>query len=75
MKYLSLVGIAEKAYIRADQLSGGQQQRVAIARALTQNPKILLGMSRVRIVGSSDMSYGDGLFAQSESRVRNYNYL
>lgn len=41
-KYLSLVGIAEKAKIRADQLSGGQQQRVAIARALTQNPKVLL---------------------------------
>lgn len=42
MKYLKLVGISEKAKIRADQLSGGQQQRVAIARALTQNPKILL---------------------------------
>lgn len=42
MKYLNLVGIADKAYIRADQLSGGQQQRVAIARALTQNPKVLL---------------------------------
>lgn len=42
MKYLNLVGIAEKAYIRADQLSGGQQQRVAIARALTQNPQVLL---------------------------------
>jgi phosphonate transport system ATP-binding protein len=42
MKYLRLVGIADKAYIRADQLSGGQQQRVAIARALTQNPKVLL---------------------------------
>ncbi len=41
-KYLNLVGIAEKAKIRADQLSGGQQQRVAIARALTQNPKVLL---------------------------------
>lgn len=41
-KYLKLVGIEEKAYMRADQLSGGQQQRVAIARALTQNPKILL---------------------------------
>ena len=41
-KYLKLVGIEEKANIRADQLSGGQQQRVAIARALTQNPKILL---------------------------------
>lgn len=42
MKYLKLVGISDKAHIRADQLSGGQQQRVAIARALTQNPKVLL---------------------------------
>jgi phosphonate transport system ATP-binding protein len=42
LKFLDLVGIKEKAYIRAGQLSGGQQQRVAIARALTQNPKILL---------------------------------
>lgn len=42
MKYLKLVGISEKAFIRADQLSGGQQQRVAIARALTQNPEVLL---------------------------------
>ncbi len=41
-KYLSLVGIADKAKMRADNLSGGQQQRVAIARALTQNPEILL---------------------------------
>lgn len=42
MKYLSLVGISEKARMRADNLSGGQQQRVAIARALTQNPDVLL---------------------------------
>lgn len=42
LKYLKLVGIAEKANVRADQLSGGQQQRVAIARALTQQPEILL---------------------------------
>jgi phosphonate transport system ATP-binding protein len=42
MKYLSLVGISEKAKMRADNLSGGQQQRVAIARALTQNPQVLL---------------------------------
>jgi len=42
MKYLSLVGIADKAKMRADNLSGGQQQRVAIARALTQNPEVLL---------------------------------
>lgn len=42
LEYLNLVGIADKAKIRADQLSGGQQQRVAIARALTQNPEMLL---------------------------------
>lgn len=41
-KYLELVGLKEKMFIRADQLSGGQQQRVAIARALTQGPEILL---------------------------------
>ncbi|MGE0526795.1 MAG: phosphonate ABC transporter ATP-binding protein [Bdellovibrionales bacterium] len=42
LEYLQLVGIREKAHVRADQLSGGQQQRVAIARALTQSPKLLL---------------------------------
>lgn len=42
MKYLNLVGIGDKAYIRADQLSGGQKQRVAIARALMQDPQVLL---------------------------------
>ncbi len=42
LQLLDLVGIREKAYIRAGQLSGGQQQRVAIARALNQNPKLLL---------------------------------
>jgi phosphonate transport system ATP-binding protein len=40
--FLKLVGIQEKAHLRADQLSGGQQQRVAIARALAQNPELLL---------------------------------
>lgn len=42
LKNLKLVGISEKALLRADQLSGGQKQRVAIARALTQNPVLLL---------------------------------
>jgi len=42
MKYLNLVGLKEKAEVRADQLSGGQQQRVAIARALMQEPDVLL---------------------------------
>ncbi|PWU12577.1 MAG: phosphonate ABC transporter ATP-binding protein [Bdellovibrio sp.] len=42
VKYLELVGIGDKASMRADNLSGGQQQRVAIARALCQRPEVLL---------------------------------
>jgi phosphonate transport system ATP-binding protein len=39
---LNRVGIADKAYSRADALSGGQQQRVGIARTLMQEPKLIL---------------------------------
>jgi phosphonate transport system ATP-binding protein len=39
---LKRVGIADKAYNRADALSGGQQQRVGIARTLMQDPKLIL---------------------------------
>jgi phosphonate transport system ATP-binding protein len=42
MEKLTIVGLADKAFSRADALSGGQQQRVAIARTLMQRPKILL---------------------------------
>lgn len=42
LSYLKVVGLEEKAHIRADNLSGGQQQRVAIARSLMQDPEILL---------------------------------
>ncbi|HHX86222.1 MAG TPA: phosphonate ABC transporter ATP-binding protein [Actinomycetales bacterium] len=42
LEQLDRVGLADRAYQRADTLSGGQQQRVAIARALIQKPEILL---------------------------------
>jgi phosphonate transport system ATP-binding protein len=42
MVQLERVGIASKAYDRADELSGGQQQRVGIARAMMQNPEMIL---------------------------------
>ncbi|WP_084499466.1 phosphonate ABC transporter ATP-binding protein [Brevibacterium album] len=42
MEQLARVGLADKAFVRADALSGGQKQRVAIARALIQHPAVLL---------------------------------
>ncbi len=42
MRWLTRVGLAEKAKLHPYQLSGGQQQRVAIARAVAMEPKLLL---------------------------------
>jgi phosphonate transport system ATP-binding protein len=42
LEHLDRVGLAHKAFQRADTLSGGEQQRVAIARSLMQRPRLLL---------------------------------
>ena len=42
MRYLELVGLADRAAARIGELSGGQQQRVALARALIVEPKLCL---------------------------------
>lgn len=42
LRYLELVGIAEKAYNFPSQISGGEQQRVALARGLAKEPPLLV---------------------------------
>jgi phosphonate transport system ATP-binding protein len=41
-KFIKIVGLSGKEFVRADNLSGGQQQRVAIARTLMQDPEVIL---------------------------------
>ncbi|MGA7124169.1 MAG: ABC transporter ATP-binding protein [Polyangiaceae bacterium] len=42
MKYLEVVGLANRAELNPTRLSGGEQQRVAIARALASGPDLMI---------------------------------
>jgi len=42
MTQLQTLGLAHRAYTRADQLSGGERQKVALARLALQQPRLIL---------------------------------
>jgi lipoprotein-releasing system ATP-binding protein len=42
LRYLELVGVADRAEHKPAELSGGEQQRVAVARALVPQPRLIL---------------------------------
>ncbi len=42
MKYLSMVGLADRKNAYTEKLSGGEARRVSLARALAKRPKLLL---------------------------------
>ena len=42
MKYLEVVGLANRSELNPTRLSGGEQQRVAIARALASGPDLMI---------------------------------
>ncbi len=42
MAQLQLLGLAHRAFTRADRLSGGERQKVALARLALQQPKLIL---------------------------------
>lgn len=70
---LARVGLAEKAYVRADNLSGGQQQRVGVARAMMQEPGMLLADEPVAsldpVLAHSIMQYLEQINQEDEVTV------
>ena len=74
LEHLDRVGVADRAFQRADTLSGGQQQRVAVARALMQQPEVLLADEPVASLDPESSAQVMDLL-KSISRERNLTVL
>ncbi|HHC09374.1 MAG TPA: phosphonate ABC transporter ATP-binding protein [Actinobacteria bacterium] len=76
---LERVGLADKAYNRADELSGGQQQRVGVARALVQEPELVLADEPVAsldpVLAHSIMRYLEAINDEGTSVVCSLHHL
>lgn len=76
---LDRVGLADKAYSRADELSGGQQQRVGIARALMQEPEMVLADEPVAsldpVLAHSIMQYLDQIQSDGVTVLCSLHFL
>ncbi len=64
---LELVGLGQRAGVRAGKLSGGEQQRVAVARALANRPGLILADEPT---GSLDSRAGESVLALLEDLNR-----
>jgi len=69
-KWLSKVGLEDRAHHRSGELSGGEQQRISLARALVTEPKLLLADEPT---GDLDTATADAVFTLIQQLHREHS--